>query len=246
MAGQKGTDVVKLSDAVKGYPALTGDPTRALAVLRENMGGERLTEFDLERVKIPAGGGKFWEVPGMDGPTPTETIEGVVVLTKNVRAYWPLALEEGSGSDPPQCTSPDGIQGYGDPGVACESCTYAQFGSARDGRGQACKQMRQLFLLTDASVLPVVLTLPPTSLATARKYFMRLASQGGGRYYWQTTTKISLEQTKNAGGQGYSRATFTAGSPLTDDDSAAVQRYKDALEPILAARMPTAEEAASA
>lgn len=239
MATAKGK-AVALSATVASYPALSSDPAKALAVLRENMGGEKLTEFDLERIKVPSGGGNFWEVPSIDGPTPQKTIEGIVVLTKNVRAYWPLALEEGGGNDPPQCTSADSVIGVGDPGGACETCPYSQFGSARDGRGQACKQMRQLFILTESGVLPLVLTLPPTSLANARKYFMRLAS-AQGRYYWETLTKVSLEEATNAGGQKFSRATFAVGDPLNEADAAAVAAYKAALEPVLAARLPGSE-----
>jgi hypothetical protein len=238
-----GKEVAKLSDAVANYPALHGDPTRLLAVLRENMGGEKLTEFDLERIKMPSGGGGFWEVPSIDGPQALKVLEGVVVLTKNVRAYWPTALEEGSGSDPPQCVSGDAIIGVGDPGGACETCPYSQFGSHRDGRGQACKQMRQLFLLTEQSMLPVVLTLSPTSLAPARKFFMRLASSTPPRYYWETTVKVSLEKA-TSGANEYSRAVFALGTALSDTDAAAVGAYKAALEPILAARLPGQDEVA--
>lgn len=241
----KGQAVATLSDAVKDYPALQGDPAAKFAVLHENLGGEKLGEFDLERVKMPSGGGAFWEVPSLDGPQAVKVLEGVVVLTKNVRAYWPLALEDGSGSDPPQCTSADGVWGIGDPGGECERCPFSAFGSHRDGRGQACKQMRQLFMLTPDSVLPLVVTLSPTSLASARKYFMRLAA-GTGTYYWGLITKVSLEETANAGGQKYSRAVFAAGDKLTEADTDAVAKYKAALEPLLAGRMPTAQEAAGA
>lgn len=228
---------VALSAAVANYPALAGDPAKLLDALRENMGGEKLTEFDLERIKMPSGGGNFWEVPSIDGPQPVKVLEGVVVLTKNVRAYWPIALEEGSGSDPPQCVSADAIFGVGDPGGSCETCPYSQFGSHRDGRGQACKQMRQLFMLTEASMLPVVLTLSPTSLAPARKFFMRLASATPPRYYWETTIQVSLEQA-SSGANTYSRAVFALGTPLNEADAAAVAAYKTALEPVLAARLP--------
>jgi hypothetical protein len=241
----KGTDVVALSDVVKDYPALRGDPTVSLAVLRENMGGEKLTEFDLDRVKMPAGGGKFWEVPTMDGDKAEPVLEGVVVITKNVRAYWPRSVDEGDGNEPPQCSSPDAIHGVGDPGIACDECPYSRFGSStKEGsKGQACKQMRQLFLISERSVLPLVLTLPPTSLAAARKYFMRLASHSG-IYYWATTTKIALEQADGPAGK-YSVATFSQGNPLAEADVAAITKYREALEPIIAARLPDAADAGS-
>lgn len=240
------SEVVKLSDAVKDYPALRGDPTQALAVLRENMGGERLTEFDLDRVKMPAGGGKFWEVPTLGDVESAKEIEGVVVITKNVRAYWPFGIDEGSGNEPPQCASADAIIGIGDPGGDCETCPFAQFGSStKEGsKGQACKQMRQLFVLSPRSVLPLVLTLPPTSLAGARRYFMRLASHSG-IYYWATTTKIGLEQADGPAGK-YSVATFSQGTPLTDADALAVTTYRDALTPIITARMPDAADVGTA
>jgi len=240
----KSKDLAVISGA-DGYVALRSDPGEALAILRENMGGETITEFDLDRVKIPTGGGGFWEVPSMDGTEAVKTIEGVVIITKNVRAYWPLGMEEGSGSDPPQCSSPDAITGEGDPGGSCELCPFSKFGTGRPGResGQACKQMRQLFLLLPGSVLPTVLTLPPTSLAPARKYFMRLASAQQTRY-WQTITKISLEQVDGPNAK-YSRAVFSQGDALNAADAEAVSAYRSALEPVIAARKPTTAEAAS-
>lgn len=243
---RKSTDLAPLSDAVKDYPALRSDPGRVLAVLQENMGGEKITEFDLDRIKIPTGGSTFWEIMTIDGVMADATVEGVVVLTKNVRAYWPGAMEDGSGNDPPQCSSPDAITGEGDPGGSCDTCPYAQFGSGRPGRekGQACKQMRQLFLLTPHSMLPMVVTLPPTSLAPARKYFMRLAAQQQ-LYYWQMTTRLTLEKVQGEG-VAYSRAVFQPGTPLTEADAAAVTAYKNALEPILARRLPSEREAAEA
>lgn len=239
-------ELVALSDVVKNYPALRGDPTVALAVLKENMGGERLTEFDLDRVKMPAGGGKFWEVPTLGDVESVKELEGVVVITKNVRAYWPRGIDEGDGNEPPQCSSADAITGVGDPGGNCDYCPFSQFGSStKEGsKGQACKQMRQLFLISERSVLPLVLTLPPTSLQAARKYFMRLASHSG-IYYWATTTKIGLEQADGPAGK-YSIATFSIGTALADADAQAITRYRDALEPIIAARMPSVEDVAPA
>src|SRR5438105_3518535 len=84
-------------------PALASDPRAMLAVITENLGGDKITERDLDRIKMPSGGGLAWEVPGLgDQPDSEKTIEGVIVYHKTTRAYWPGDYE--GGNEPPQCS----------------------------------------------------------------------------------------------------------------------------------------------
>jgi hypothetical protein len=230
------------------FPALRSDPAKLLDVIRENLGGEKITDRDLDRVKMPAGGGQMWEVPSLDGVEGAKTIAGVIVAHRVVRAYWPNPEVTGA---PPQCTSPNAEDGYGDPGDrlgnegACLTCAFAQFGSdPREGsNAQACKQMRQIFLLTVDGLLPKAITLAPTSLKAAREYLLRLSSFGVG--YWERQTIIGLE-VRESNGNKFSVATFKVGEPLDPAEADAVRAYGEALKPVLDAARVTSRDTAAA
>lgn len=96
-----------------------------------------------------------------------ETIKGVVVYKHKTRGYWPKG-----GDKVPKCSSKDGITGIvtetGEE-KKCASCPHNQWGTATDDAGEntsgkACKEMRRLFIDMDNYELPIMLTLPPTSI----------------------------------------------------------------------------------
>jgi hypothetical protein len=213
-----------------GFLALTHSTGEIQAIIGDNLAGQDVGEFDLPRVTMPAGGGTRWEIPGLAGTESSETLTGILVYTRQTRAYWPSKDVTG---DPPQCASRDGQVGIGDPGGECRTCPHAQFGS--DGqRGQACKQQSQWFLLRADSFLPVVLGLPPTSLKAAKQYMLALA--GAGIRYFEVVTDIGLERDQNLDGQKYSRAVPRLGGRLDPDTTARAREYADILRPIFDAQ----------
>jgi hypothetical protein len=186
-----------------------------------------------------------WQVPTVDGIEEVKTIEGVVVHFRTVRAYWHEAYQ--GGNNPPDCYSNDCLQGIGDPGGECARCPFAQWGSdPRGGRGQACRQMMQVFILREGSILPTAITLPPTSLKAARQYFIRLAASVPPAPYWSIVTRFSLEQAKNDNGITYSRAVLSPGPRLDPDTAEAIRAYSQRIAPLLGAIVPEADEAFSA
>jgi hypothetical protein len=207
------------------------------AAIAENVGAGGITEFDFDRIKIPAGGGLAFNVTTLEGEDSEKTITGVVVLARDARAYWKTSLDQSGGNLPPDCHSNDGFVGIANkdselPGGDCAKCPLAQFGSdTKSGRGQACKALRQLFLLRGDSLLPVVLALPPTSLKAAKQYMLRLAGQGVP--YWAAVTKIGLETAQNATGIKYSKATFAFAGMLTDEQKSKAKQYSDMLKPLV-------------
>jgi hypothetical protein len=217
-----------LASLKASYPALTGSGSvqEALAV---NLGGEVPTVWDLERIKVPSGSMKAWQVEVGDGGAeyPTE-VEGIIVFTKIGRAFWRTAYADGGGGAPPDCSSPDGLVGIGDPGGECATCPFAQFGSARDAQGreapgQACKQMRFVFLLRPGSALPSVIALPPTSLKAVRKWLMSISARG--RAYWTFVTKFTLVEATNQGGTKYAQARCAVVRELNAEEAAVVQEF---------------------
>jgi hypothetical protein len=212
-----------------GFLALNHEPDQVRDVVQANLGGQEISPFDLARVRIPGSGGTTWEVPSIEGNIPAKEISGIVVSFRLVRGYWP---GEFKGSEPPQCSSDDNRVGIGDPGGDCATCPLAEFGSdLKSGRGQACKQMEQWFVLTADQLLPIVLSLPPQSLAPARKYRLNLAS--AMLRLDQVVTKLTLDTDTNPDGVKYAYAVPTLGGRLDPDEAKRALEYTRMLRPIL-------------
>jgi len=201
------------------------------AALGTNIGAGGLSEFDLPRIKMPAGGGLQWAVPTLEGEAMEPSIEGVIVLARDTRAYYSQPISETGGNQPPDCWSADGTTGSGKPGGACLACPLARYGSAPGSRGQACKQIKQLFVLRGSLLLPEVVTLPPTSLKAAKQYLLKLTSQGVP--YYAVVTRIGLERTKNAQGIAYSRAVLSFVRRLAPEEVERAREYHEMLKPLV-------------
>ena len=106
----------------------------------------------------------------------------------------------------PLCSTVDGKQGYGTPGGACAACELNRYGTATDGKGKACKNMRILYLLQDGDYIPLQLSLPPTSLRPFND-FMNAAFVARRRPAWSSVVQIGLKRVDN-GNNTYSVATF--------------------------------------
>ena len=217
------------------YRALATDTKEVLAVVRENLGNDRITERDLDRVTMPLGGGLSWTVPTLEGEESIKSLEGIIVHWTTPRAYWRLGMEEGGGSAPPDCFSSDGEYGTGDPGGDCFSCPMNQWGSAEKGSGKACKEKRMLFLLRPNSVLPMVVQAPSTSLQPLKKYLYRLSEHVTP--YWLVVTRLGLEKAQSGGGVTYSRIVPTVGSIVPEEQRGRLQAYVDAIKPLVSQRV---------
>jgi len=217
------------------FALLTPEGQRAAQAIQASLApGETIDVFDLPCIRIPAGGGKNWDLP--DG-TSAPVIEGIILLRQPVRAYWASSFDESGGGSPPDCSSPDGITGLGDPGGRCAACPMAEFGSGKDTT-QACRLITRLFILRPAGILPTLISLPPTSYKAAKNYVLSTIANHGAPY-WAAITRIGLFQAKSAGGISYSQATLTVGEILTGSQAAAVAQVRADLMPTLQ-EMPVA------
>lgn len=241
------TDVaVPVPDDSK-FPVLAGGADGALAILRENVGEGGVTPADLDRITIPAGGGTAWDVPDGD---PTRVLSGVIVAWQPSRSYWvhQLGDDDGESGAPPDCSSADAKLGNGEfgpgsegnPTGECTNCPMDRFGSGR-GNSKACKEQRRIFMLTEGSILPVQVSLPPTSIQPLRKYMIRLA--GRGKRFSDVVTDLSLKQVK--GDNTYSVAEPRLGGELSDAQKAAARTYGATIEAQLAAYAASAAERAA-
>jgi hypothetical protein len=209
------------------YIANIEDMQMVMEALRENIGGEQLSRFDFPRITIPQGNARHMTVITEEDPEGEAMTEfsGIIVANHMARSYWRDTGGQEVGNTPPDCSSPDAIIGFGSPGGDCESCPFAQFGSDRggEGRGQACKQMRTLYILRPGMMLPVVVNVPPTSLKSVREYLFRLAQTGRPQYVVET--EIGLLPKTNPNNQPYNQFTFKRARPLEGEELATAVAY---------------------
>lgn len=143
---------------------------RAVKEAQDEVGGNIVY-----RAKLPKEGRSFLIDTGdEDNLLSVPTIEGVVVHSHLCNARFDPA----SRGEPPICSSMDAKVGIDVDGSAteCEACPFNQFGTAGPGKkGKACKNMIRLYILTDSAPIPILLSLPPTSIKAWQNYRYGLA-----------------------------------------------------------------------
>ena len=193
----------------------------ALADIASNIAMEPLRAADLDRIKVPGGGGTAWEVQTLDGIKHVPLLRGIVLASKMGRAYWE---DEFSGeSNPPDCMSLNGLTGEGKPGGNCEACPFNEYESAKKGKGKACKEQRTIMALLEGDLLPTVLRVPPSSLKAWRSYMMRVSK--GGKRVQHVITDMSLNKAKSSDGISYAEIVFTSAGVLAEEEVAAIESY---------------------
>lgn len=123
------------------------------------------------RAKVATGGGKSFEIEtgNEDTDTSTPKLSGVIIHSHKCNARF----DEDSVGEPPVCTSMDGVVGTdAETGEmrSCKDCPYNQYGSSEKGSGKACKNMIRLYMMTEGTPIPLVISLPPTSIKPWQNY----------------------------------------------------------------------------
>lgn len=201
--------------ATGGFAALQG-----LDVLNEALADDcQGLKFSFDRIKIPSGGSTAFEVPGEDDEdvTMAKDITGVILFNHPAYAYYQEKYT--GGTNPPDCGSFDGVTGTGNPGGACATCPYNQFGSG-EGQSKACKNRRFIYIIQEGELFPMVLSLPTGSLKEFTKYVKRQLSKG--RKLNQVVTKISLKKATSNSGIAFSQAVFSFVRVLDDAEKTAM------------------------
>jgi len=115
-----------------------------------------------------------------------EEIRGVVVFKQKTRGFWDRTNKE---DKVPLCSSYDGVVGMmrtgnGDEKTArpCTNCPNNQWGSAstsdEERKGKACKEMRRAFIIPTGQFVPIMISLPPTSLSAWDNFWSARITQG--------------------------------------------------------------------
>lgn len=200
--------------------------------IAEEMDGLGTIPYD--KVKIPSGGGLAFEIPGEteDDPQTATELVGVILFHHALNGYW---KDEFNGSnDKPDCSSFDGKTGVdAETGECkkCGDCEFNQFGTARNGSGKACKNMHRIYFLQEDNPVPLIVTLPPTSIKSMRDYISKRILLRGMRCY-SAVTKITLKKDKNAAGIAYSKAVFTFVSKLDPQQIIAAESMANEMKKI--------------
>lgn len=170
-----------------------------------NISGGQISIFHLDRIKIITGPTPMWSVPTLGDEKPVSRIEGIILGSRDIRAYY---KSKEAGNVPPDCSSNDCENGHGNPGGKCAACPLAEWDSA-DGESaaQACKQMRLLLFLYGTAKVPDVVSLPPTSVKASINYFYKLFKEGIPKH--GVITAIELEKAQSKAGKSYGKAKFT-------------------------------------
>ena len=180
------------------------------------------------RAKVATGGGKAFDIltGDEDADTSVPTFSGVIVYNHNCNAYF----EEGSAaSAPPVCSSRDGVTGIDTicgECFSCKTCPKNVFGSAANRRGKACKNMHRLYIMTEGSPIPLMLSLPPTSLKAFQNY--RLSTLAAKRLKpCEVVTEFSLTPQISQSGQKYSVVKFKLLGCLDDKEKEVAKYFAD-------------------
>ena len=171
-----------------------------------------VSDFQLNRIKIPAGGGMAWEVESLEGTEVHQDLDVLILAVKgNQKSWWSTTMEEGGGGTPPSCSSKDGINGFGVNTLdaapdappskhRCSECQWNQFGSA--GAGKACKDHSLLFFFREGSRIPSLLVVPATSQKALQGFVLKLID--AGKRFEGCVTKLSLNKAQSQSGITYS------------------------------------------
>ena len=199
-------------------------------IIQDNLGGEQFDVQSLNKIKVPSGGSKTWTIQTSKGEEDTKSIKGVCVYNKVVRVYYSKAYGEGNTNAPPDCFSKDGLMGIGDPGGPCVTCPFSKFGSSPDGKKTACPSRRLMFFLLADSMLPSVLSVPPSGLKDAKKYLLNLSSEG--KRIYSVVTELTLKKLTSNGGIDYSAVEFKEVGPAPDPEkfAAYAKTFKNIIE----------------
>ena len=200
-------------------------------------------QMSFQRIKIPSGGNLVFEIPtdDPDNPNYEKTVEGVLIHHHDANAYWPEGSEYDENTAP-LCSSVDGKQGIGEPGGLCATCALNLYGSAPEGRGKACKNMRMLYLLQSGESIPIQISLPPTSLKPF-KTFINQAFLLRRRPSYSSVIQIGLRK-ENNGGNDYSVATFRLVSNFEGEQLAQIRSYAESFKEQIKLTLKQREETA--
>lgn len=192
-------------------------------------------KLELPQLKIPSAGSTFFEID----EEPIKELQGVIVLHGPRHVYFDKDFE--GESTPPRCSSRDGIHGVwnldeqtedeptGEVEMRnCMDCPYSEFGSDKNGRGKACKEKHQIYILVSGKPLPFSMMLPVSSVSVLNAYATSLFNKG--KFLNEVLTSFTLEKTTNKTGIVYSKIVMKKVRDLDENELAACAKVAETVK----------------
>lgn len=228
--GPKGGEI---KTTFKDYQIVSWDPNDLKEVIKENVGVGGMTGSDLDTVKIPSGGSKFFELVGSDGETKAVKSLDIILLHKHdARSYWEQSFEEQGGGNPPDCYSLDGEIGVGKPGGNCVTCPLAQFDNEEGG--SECPPKMIFYFVLPGDIVPRVMRVPVTSVKPMRKFFASLINLRA--VYFDCVIRLSLLPSKSRDGIDYCKLAPSVVEVIGEDEKKIIRALRTGLMPMFASQ----------
>lgn len=235
------------------FPVLAvGADAKPIGTQLRDMGVSR---FDLSKVTVPSAGAVAFEVETLEDVEYFKELRVVIAYSQsNQRSWHRTSIEDSDGHSAPDCSSEDGINGYGvntlpAEGIEagseddaqreahdCVTCPWNEWESARGGSGNAkdCSEYIVLYAFGEDSLVPFVMQVPPTSLKAARKYSLRLL--GAGKKLGDVVTVLTLEKKESP--VLHSVINFKYGGPLSPEAAKRMETVEEDMRTAFASVAP--------
>jgi hypothetical protein len=165
----------------------------------------------LPRLKVSAAG----LVPH-EGADPVEEMNVIILYGKKYNSYYKKAYKPGS-KERPDCFSSDGR--LPDTSIEqpqngkCDGCKQSAWGTNAMGVGKACRNLRRLFVLTeDDNIMPMLLSITPTSLKEFDSYLSKLVMKGLN----QGKVRTKIKARRDSDEATFARLSFEMVEPIKD------------------------------
>ena len=208
-------------------PELYLPSAEELAEVSEELKGV-LTRRMLGTIQIANGGAGVFKVkePGADEATGgVQAIEGVILASHPTNVLWGHDFGHREDGEMPVCRSMEGKTGTiletGEVRL-CGECPYNQF---VDGRKQ-CSNKRQLYIMRENDLVPMLFSLPPTALKFFDQYLVRCRLTMRVPLF-TVVTRITLKNVKS-GNNEYSVPVFTPVGKLPREEAKRLSEYAQA------------------
>lgn len=236
------TEIATVSATVD-YPALRPD-SRQMRIIEANLEGEPMRETDLVRVTTPLGGATKWTVEVNGNATTCDELIGLCVAYAKRGILWPSAnpteqrpiivsndllvgyrVSDDLGSE----IDPKALERYriGDRKYDWQALSASpEFGYGAGGGAKRVKESRQIALLREGDVWPVLVTVGPGSLKGFLPFMKRLPS-----FFYECVLGLKLEKAKGAAGQPYSMIVPRLVGTISEEQGEVARRiYVDPLK----------------
>lgn len=190
--------------------------------------GDILSRRIFGMITIAGGGAGVFKVlePGAEETTNgLQAIEGVILASHLVNVRWGHDYGTRQQGERPVCRSMDGVTGIEEETGethACANCPHNKF--TEDGGRKACSNKRQLYIMREGDLLPMLFSLPPSALKAFDNYRV-LASLTLRTPMSALVTRITLKNKTSSGGSDYSTPVFTAVGKLPLEEGKRMETF---------------------